>query len=304
MRPSVEGSGASLGKIAVHVRNEYDRLVDVVWGPITETNYVSNFFALGNFPTMMRKVFYNSYRPFNNLAAAAEHRGFRQTLCDQGANVHDVDIVPGLFAQYGTRDAGFVVDDIFIPSRPHRPHRQKEVLGLRRLIPRLSKVGWLDFGHIEGGDVVLDDEAVLVGLGEATNLDGVDALRHVLALNGNGRPVVPITFSHQGIVHLDTSLGVLGKNLALCYAPNFAPDSLRELERRFELVAVTKEEFREIRVNVVALGEGRVIVKAGSDRIEAELVRRGMVPVPVVYDEVTAFPGSFRCTTLPLARAS
>jgi N-dimethylarginine dimethylaminohydrolase len=108
---------------------------------------------------------------------------------------------------------------------------------------------------------------------------------------------------HAGIVHLDTSLGVLGKNLALCYTPNFTRESLKIIESRFDLIPVTKQEFKEIRVNVVALGDRRIVVKAGSDRIDSELAKRGLLPVPVPYDEVTAFPGSFRCTTMPLVRA-
>ncbi len=46
-----------------------------------------------------------------------------------------------------------------------------------------------------------------------------------------------------------------------------------------------------------------VVVAAKSDRIAGELQARGIEPIRVDYSEVTKIPGSFRCTTMPLARA-
>lgn len=243
----------------------------------------------------------NRWRPYAVEQVREQQQALIELLRGRGAEVLLADNLHQI-SQHYTRDIGFAIDDTFVVARPRRPYRQAEVPGIRRYLRRMSRVAHLDDGSIEGGDVMLTDGHVLVGLGEETDEAAVRALAHRLAEDGNPRRVVPLRFRHRGVVHLDTKVNVVGDHLALVHRPSFAPDSLRWLEDHFDLIDVTDEEVANTEVNTIAVEPGVVVVQARSGRIADELARRGITPLLLDYSAVTRLPGSFRCTTLPVRR--
>jgi N-dimethylarginine dimethylaminohydrolase len=79
---------------------------------------------------------------------------------------------------------------------------------------------------------------------------------------------------------------------------------MRWFGEHFDLIPVTDEEALAVEVNAFALAPGVVVVAERSERIATELQVRGIEVIPIDYSEVTKIPGSFRCSTLPLARSS
>jgi N-dimethylarginine dimethylaminohydrolase len=205
-------------------------------------------------------------------------------------------------SQHFTRDIAFCIDDLFFVARMGTPYREPEQRALLRLLPQLSRVVQLERGRIEGGDVMLHDDKVLVGLGEATDMEGVDTLRRKLEELGSSREVVVIPFTHRGVIHLDTKFNIVGGNVALFARKSFQPDTVRWFERHFDLIEATDKETRNIEINTFALGGGQVIMQQRSERLAKLVQQKGLTPILVNYSEVTLWPGSFRCTTLPVER--
>ena len=253
-------------------------------------------------PSVLRQLARNRWAPYDYRVVREQQRAFAAVLAAHGAEVVWARNVPDLGTQHYTRDVGFVIDDVFFFARMGTPYRARELAGLEPLRPRLSKTATLSEGRIEGGDVMLHDGAVLVGLGEASDVRGVGALRVKLDELGIEREVVPLEFTHGGTIHLDTKFNIVAPGVALVSPKSFTPATLRWFERHFDLVAATPAETRRLDINTVALGGGKVVVSRAAGRIADRLAERGLTPVPVEYGEVTKFPGSFRCTTLPLAR--
>lgn len=208
----------------------------------------------------------------------------------------------GVLTQHYTRDIGFAIDDVFFVARPRRAMRQRELRGIRHLVRRMSKVAHLDLGTIEGGDVMLLDGHVLVGLGEETSRDGTEALGYSLSEHGIDRELVVLEFARRGTVHLDCALNVVAPGLALVHRGAFTQSSLRWIESHVDVIDTTQRELRDLRLNCFAVRPGLVVVERTSTRIADELERRGIEVVRLDYGEVTRLPGSFRCTTLPVAR--
>ncbi|MEV4129351.1 arginine deiminase family protein [Nocardia sp. NPDC049707] len=234
---------------------------------------------------------------------AQQHR-FIDLLRGRGVDVVLADQAPGSYGQHYTRDIGFVIDDVFVVSRLHSRRRQGEFAGVRRLVERIERVAYLDAGTIEGGDVMLHDGLVLVGLSEETSPAGVDALRYQLDQLGSERVVQPIGFACGGIVHLDDHFNIVAPEVALVHPGVFDDAQMRWFAEHFDVIPVTGAEAAAVEVNALALGPGVVVVAERSERIAAELDTRGIEVIPVDYSEVTRIPGAFRCSTLPLARAS
>lgn len=290
--------------VHVHVRSEIDTLKTVVmcWAnpfPVNLDMIASVFDA-----SVREQLRHNSWKHYRYKKVREQQQRLVQVLRDHGVSVLFLDNLPGIGTQHYTRDIGFCVDDVFFVARMGTGYRAPEQRALLSLLPRLSKVVHLERGRIEGGDVMLHDDKVLVGLGEATDREGVAALRHKLAALGNPREVVAIPFTHRGVIHLDTKFNIVGKNLAVFARKSFRQETIHWFEKHFDLIEATDEETRGVEINALALGGGRVVMREESERLAKLIQHRGLTPILVDYSEVIRLPGSFRCTTLPLERAA
>ena len=247
---------------------------------------------------------HNYWSSYDWRRVRAQQNQLALRLRENGAEVLFLENIRGVGSQHYTRDIGFCIDEAFFVARMGTHYRRPEVRALTPLLPRLSRVVQLERGRIEGGDVMLWNGKVLVGLGEATDLDGIEELRRQLKQIGSPREIIPITFAHRGVIHLDTKFNIVGETAALFARRSFEGKTLRWLEQHFDLIDATDDEVRGLGVNALAIGGGKVVLEERCKRLAGELARRGLVPIPVDFSEVTRWPGAFRCTTLPLRRVS
>jgi len=290
--------------ITVNVRSEIDTLktVAMCWAnpfPV-KFNIITSLLDA----SVREQLRHNSWRYYRYKKVREQQQRLIEVFRDHGISVLFLDNLPGLGTQHYTRDIAFCIDDVFFTARMGTRYREPEQRAFQGLLPRLSKVVHLEGGRIEGGDVMLHEDKVLVGLGEATDKEGAEALRRKLLELGNPREIVTIPFAHRGVIHLDTKFNIVGKNIALISRKSFPPDTVRWLEKQFDLIDATEEETRGIEINTFALGGNRVIVQEKSERLAGLIQQKGLTPIPVDYSEVTNLPGSFRCTTLPVERTT
>jgi len=255
-------------------------------------------------PVLTRQRETSRWAAYSPERVRAQQHRFIELLRGRGVEVVLADPVPDSYCQHYTRDIGFVVDDLFVVSRLHSRRRQGEFAGVRRLVEHIERVVYLEAGTIEGGDVMLHDGLVLVGLSEETSPAGVAALRYQLDRLGCDRRILPIEFDCDGIVHLDDHFNIVAPGIALVNPAVFDDAQMRWFAAHFDLIPVSTQEAAAVEVNALALAPGVVVVAERSERIAAELDARGIEVIPVDYSEVTRIPGAFRCSTLPLARSS
>jgi len=222
---------------------------------------------------------------------------------DRGVDVIMLGAEADSVSQHYPRDLGFVVDDTFFVARLNSRSRAPEAAGLLPLVDRMSNVDYLSSGTIEGGDVMLAEGVVLVGLSEETSPEGVAGLERRLRELESERRVESVTFSRGGVVHLDTLFNVVSDPVALIHLDAFPAHQVSSFARRFDLIPVSADEAREVEVNALSLSPGEVVLDARSERIAVELELRGIRSLMIDFSEVRRVPGSFRCSTLPLVRA-
>jgi N-dimethylarginine dimethylaminohydrolase len=248
------------------------------------------------------QFFYNKFSPYNYKIIREEQRDFIKVLETHGAEVLLADNLDSSSCQHYTRDIGFAIDDVFVVAKMGTPIRHKEKGAIAKYTRQFPKVATITKGRIEGGDVMLHTNRVIVGLGEATNMEGINNLRELLASNTIDREIVPIHFSHRGIIHLDTKFNIVGKNVAVFNPRSFKKESLKWFENNFDLIEASDAETEEILINSISIAPTKVIMKQGSERIGTILSNKGITPIFVKYSEVTKLPGSLRCTTCPIER--
>ena len=205
-----------------------------------------------------------------------------------------------------TRDIGVVIGDTFVVTTMAAKSRRHEWRGYAHLFEHFSPDTKVLFGPedlvIEGGDVIVDNGKVFVGIGQRTTLAGAAWLMQLVP----DYEIVPINLRglHDGedVLHLDCSFLPVGENSALIY-----PDGMREVpatvRETYDLIEVTREEQQRLGTNVLSIDAHTVVSAPTSTRINDEMRARGIDVIEVPYSEPPKTGGSFRCCTLPLHRA-
>jgi N-dimethylarginine dimethylaminohydrolase len=256
----------------------------------------------GLMPSVLLQFLHNKFSPYNYKIVQEEQRAFIKVLEAHGVEVLLADNLESSSCQHYTRDIGFAIDDVFVVAKMGTPIRHKEKAGITKFTNQFPKVASITKGRIEGGDVMLHTNSVMVGLGEATNFEGINNLKELLALNNINREIVPIHFSHRGVIHLDTKFNIVGKNVALINPRSFKKESLKWFENNFDLIEASDAETKEILINTISIAPTTLIMKQGSERLGNIISTKGITPIFVKYSEVTKLPGSLRCTTCPIER--
>lgn len=287
--------------LAPHATSEYGTLRHVAMRYADDST--RDLEGPGVHPVLARQKTTSTWAPYDAARVRAQQDAFIDLFRSRSTEVILLDTAPGCSSQHYPRDLAFVIDDVLFMARLNSAHRLPEATALTRLTATMPKVVHLPDGTIEGGDVMLHDGAVLVGLSEETSSVGIEALRASLGTLGIDREVVPLRFSSPGIVHLDDHFNIVAPRTALIHRAVFPRAQVRWFEQRFDLIDVTDDEALAVQANVLAIAPETVVVARGSDRIARALTARGIEVLTVDYSEVTKVPGSLRCSTLPLLRA-
>jgi N-dimethylarginine dimethylaminohydrolase len=253
-------------------------------------------------PSVLRQFYYNKFGSYDYKIIIEEQKAFIKVLEQHGVEVLLADNLESSSCQHYTRDIGFAIDDLFVVAKMGTPIRHKEKTAITKFTNQFSKVASITKGSIEGGDVMLHKNVVLVSLGEATNMAGINNLEEIFTSNNIKREIVPIHFSHKGIIHLDTKFNIVSENVAVLNPRSFKKESLKWFENNFDLIEATDNETSEISINTFSIAPTKVIMKQGSERIGNILETKGIESIYVKYSEVTKLPGSLRCTTCPVER--
>jgi N-dimethylarginine dimethylaminohydrolase len=222
--------------------------------------------------------------------------------------------------QIFARDLGFVVDDIFVRANII-PHREKELTGLTSLLTQIPTSKQLVFPknvHIEGGDVIVHNEYIYVGISTSpdyaklltarTNKAAVAALQQafphkkVKAFELKKSNTIP----HENALHLDCCFQLVGKNVALTCPEGFVDrEAYNWLVTHFgndNIFEVSAIEMSQMMCNVVSISPTVVISDTSFIRLNTWLRNRGITVEEVDFSEIGKQGGLFRCVTLPLYR--
>lgn len=293
----------NLDEIKVNLPSETSSLKTVIMcfaNPVK----ISSAFKYGGVDTaLIYQLWHNKFNPFIDYKkVCSQQQVFMNILKENDVQILLADQIPECSTQHYTRDIGFAIDDTFFVANPRRDYRKREIEGIKNFISRFSKVSTIDEGVIEGGDVIIDEEYLIIGLGEETNKKGINCLRSKMLDVGINREIITLEFSHRGVIHLDTKFNILAKGIGFIHPKSFNSKSLKWLENNFDLIEATDKEMKNIEINTFSISPKKVVMQEQSTRLASLLEKKGVEVIFVDYSEVLKLPGSFRCTTLPIAR--
>jgi dimethylargininase len=220
--------------------------------------------------------------------ARAQHAEYCSALRSAGFKVEalpaDEDNPDSCFVQ----DPAIVVAGHGILCRMGTESRAAEPEGISAWLDARFPVSRIEApGTLEGGDVAVLADRVLVGQSGRTNAAGIAQLRRILEPLGIAVTALPVA----GHLHLLTGVSYVGHNTMLALAAYASHPAILG----FDVLPVPPEEAEAAN----ALGNGaRVILSAGNPRTAAALRTRGFEVLETPMSAFAAADGGVTCLSL------
>ena len=276
-------------KSQINFRDLYD--------PISLYNYLK-----GSFP--------NKYKLQNQIS------NFKKILLKYNIKIHDLEVLDT--NQIFVRDLGFIIDNKFFISSI-LPDRELEIKGLKKIMKQINNIVKLPKNaHIEGGDVVLDENHIFIGyygqkdyknqITARTNKKAIKIIRNFFP-NKKTIPLEIIKSPHlptRNALHLDCCFQPVSENKAVICMEAFKNPlelnylvSLYGLENIFQ---ITLKEMSKLYSNFFSINKNTVISDKRFHRLNRWFQKIGVNVEKVNFSEISKLGGLFRCSTLPLIR--
>ena len=233
------------------------------------------------------------------------------------------EILANGYSQDFPRDNMIVIGNQEIEFNQRTMLRRVDISGFKEILAarcRQGDIRWFAMPHaaplampspdepaLEGGDLVMLDETILVGntLNQAvgSNQAGCEWLQQVL---GRAYRVERVPLVEQ-ILHLDCVLSIPRHGLAIVCEEAFV-EGLPSCLRGWDLIKVPLADASRLAVNGLPVDENNYIMSyndhISNDFIRSELTKRGIKVHPVYFGTHNGQGGSIRCATQPLKRAA
>lgn len=217
--------------------------------------------------------------------------------------------------QIFARDVGLVIEDRFFRS-VMIGERQAEWEGIHHLLDGLNIEVIPDHAKMEGGDVLVLEHSLAVGVTRDPELVGLKTAR----TNQQAVDFLSSEFPHREVpgvelhkddrnplkcaLHLDCAFMPLGRGEAMvCRDAFLHADQLDALIGRFShVIDISLTEAALLQTNLLHIDPETVLIDPRFARISKILKQRGYRLIDVPMHHVGKMGGLFRCTTLPLLR--
>ena len=218
----------------------------------------------------------------------AQHVIYVNLLRLVGLMVLELDALPGYPDAYFVEDVAVVTPKVAVITRPGAPSRRGEeaamelVLAKYRPIARIKPPGTLD-----GGDVLIVDKQVFVGLSERTNKAGADQLGGILQKHDYTCTAVPVAAG----LHFKSSVNHVGGKTLLVTADFAGRPELDEYEQ------IVVPEGEEAAANVLWVN-GRLLIPKGYPQTRQKLLDWGADLITLDVSEAAKMDGGLTCMSL------
>ncbi|MAF66901.1 MAG: dimethylargininase [Planctomycetes bacterium] len=228
--------------------------------------------------------------PINAARARAQHGAYVDWLRARGVLVEVLEPLAGSPDACFVEDTAIVLDEVAIVTRPGVESRRGEVDSVAAaLAPHRELIRIEAPAILEGGDVVVTEETLFVGLSGRTNHAGLKELAHSVLPFGYRVKAVEVS----GCLHLKSAMTLIAPRTLLVQP---AWIDLARVEG-FELIPVDSEE--PFAANTLRVGDS-LLHPACFPRTRASLSGRGFAVTPLDIGEFQKAEGAVSCLSLLL----
>lgn len=282
------------------IENDYGVLRDVLLGKPT-------YFRWTDAGPLTRRTLANAHKTgaaFDYELAQQQHAEMVRIYEENGVKCHYLDADPVLHRNFFARDSSAMTPWGALICHMQLKTRRADYVTAIKFYQDNNIPIWkyATAGHFEGGDFVLiEPGTVLIGYGgERSEQAGAEQVAEWVRAEGWEAEVSPIPAL---FVHMD--------GLVVPIAPKLIVTCLDALEgwvidwlrgKGFEFIDVGFAEAKNLGVNLVTLGNNRILAMAGSDGLIADLEKRGFTVYAPDMSQFTLNGGGVHCLCQSLRR--
>ncbi len=224
--------------------------------------------------------------PVDYLMAATEHREYRDLLASLGMKVIRIPADESYPDCVFIEDTAIVLDELAVITRPGAPSRRGETRAVAEALDPYRPLLHIEApATLDGGDVLVLDDQIYVGISSRTNEAALAQLRYYTR-----REVIPVGV--HGCLHLKSAItrvssGALLVNREWIDVTPFEGWELIDVEEPFG-------------ANALLLGE-TVVYPSAYPRTREKLEARGIDVRTVHADELAKAEGGVTCCSLLVA---
>ncbi|WP_226703295.1 dimethylarginine dimethylaminohydrolase family protein [Microbulbifer elongatus] len=278
------------------IDSEYGVLTDLLVGPID--NYT---WQMGN-AASRRSV--RLGRQFDAAVAKRQHQEMLDAYKHAGVTTHLLPADSNLPYQLYARDSSVMTPWGPIVTQMYSPWRRGEWVDVVKTYQKLDIPIYdiITAGSLEGGDfMVLEPDVILCGYsGERTSPQGFNQMKSWI--EKEGWEVKGYEFDPY-FLHIDVLVAALAEKLVAVCVDAVEPELVQWFKsRNFEIIDISYPQVMELGVNVVALGNDRVMLPSDNTELKEKCRAHGLDVIDPDISMITAGGGGVHCMCQPLAR--
>ena len=303
--------------LQLNVNNETSRLLAVVLGTAKSNGLAPKLEECYD-PKSRENVLANTYP--TEIDMVKELKELEDVLFKHKVKVYRPEVIND-YNQIFSRDIGFVIDDSFIIANI-LPERSNEIFAIQKvldLIPKNKIIELPENCHVEGGDVILHNDYIFIGIYDGDDYSNLKTARtnnRAIEFLKKKFPAKKI-FSFELIksdlepsknaLHLDCCLQPVGNDkLVACPDAFLKRDQYEWLINHFgkeNILEISLNEMSEMKCNFFSIDTNIVVSEKSFSNLNSWLRGFGILVEEINYKEISKQGGLLRCSTLPLKRA-
>jgi dimethylargininase len=219
-----------------------------------------------------------------------QHQAYMATLRQLGLEVIVLDPLPDYPDAHFVEDVAVITPELAVITRPGAPSRQGETAAMQPIVSQYRPLACIEPpGCLEGGDVLLVEKHLFIGLSERTNKNGAAQLGRFLEPQGYTWSTIPVG---EGL-HLKSSLNYVGQKTLLLTA-DFADDPQFASYR--QIVVETDEAYA---ANTLLINN-TLLMPQGYPHLKARFAGLGCPVIELDTSESHKMDGGLTCLSLRL----
>ena len=302
--------------LKININNETSELVSVILGSANSNGPTPSIKDCYD-PKSIEHILNGTYPIEQDMIN--ELKSFENILVKYGVKVYRPNQINN-YNQIFTRDISFVIDDKIVLSNMI-DSRSLELSAVKHILSEIPSENIIKLSsdcHVEGGDVILFNNYIFIGIYTGEDYpDYITARTNLNAANEikkNFPNKIIKTFElrksnsspKDNALHLDCCFQPIGKDKAIIYPGGFLIkdeyDWLVNFFGKENIFETTKEEMYNMNCNVFSISENVIVSENNFSRLNQWLISKGFVVEKIKYSEIAKQEGLLRCSTMPLIR--
>ncbi len=226
--------------------------------------------------------------PINLNIARAQHQGYTQALKDVGCEVIELPAEEDMPDSVFVEDTAFILPEVAVITRPGADSRRPEAESISRALQPFRELLFIQApGTVDGGDVLVLDKDIFVGMSTRSNQAALDQMNTLLKKFGYHAQAVELhdcLHLKSAVTRVDAKTLLINRNWV--DADYFA---------KFDLIDIDISE--SFAANCLPVN-GEIIFPAAFPKTRAKLEARGYKVRTVQVDELAKAEGAVTCCSL------